>query len=61
MDGHPRGRVMVVSLCTSFTFTPRSPKEDLKTENLSVARVPTDREEHRSNDEQHGSENGEES
>ena len=29
--------------------------------NLSVARVAMDREEHRSNDEQHGSENGEES
>jgi hypothetical protein len=40
MDGHRMGSVKDVSLCTSFTFTPRSPKEELKTQASSWFEFP---------------------
>jgi hypothetical protein len=35
MDIHPMGSVKGVSLCTLFTFTRRSPKEEPKTQTSS--------------------------
>src|SRR6266568_9167343 len=40
MDAHPTGSVKDVSRCTSFTFTRRSPKEELKTRTSSWPELP---------------------
>src|SRR5437762_8566492 len=40
MDTHPTGSVKDVSLCTSFTFTRRSPKEGRKTRTSSWSECP---------------------
>src|ERR1700752_1494691 len=40
MDGHMTGSVKDVSLCTSSTFTRRSPKEELKTPTSSWSEFP---------------------
>src|SRR5215471_17430157 len=40
MDAHWMGSVKDVSLCTSFTFTRRSPKEELKTRTSSWSELP---------------------
>jgi hypothetical protein len=60
MDCHWMGSVKDVSLCTSFTFTPRSPKE-AEDANLIVVRASSDREERQVHDVEPSSETGDES